>query len=66
MLAAAKAICGDEFNPLISIKAISYQGEETLAALPESLRRDIIAAVRQVDLNALPVLKPIWPWKDNR
>jgi hypothetical protein len=66
MLAAARAIYGEEFNPLISVKAISYHGDETLAALPESVRRDLITAVRQVDLNALPILTPIRPWKDNR
>jgi Nucleotidyl transferase AbiEii toxin, Type IV TA system len=61
MLAAAKAIYGEEFNPLISLKAISYHGDETLAALPDSLRRDLIAAVRLVDLDALPELTPIKP-----
>jgi hypothetical protein len=61
MLAAAKAIYGEEFNPLISVKAISYHADETLAALPESLRRDLIAAVRQVDIDALPELIPFKP-----
>ncbi len=61
MLAAAKAIYGDDFNPLISLKAISYHDDETLIKLPESLRRDLIAAVRQVDMGALPELKPIKP-----
>lgn len=61
MLAAARAIYGDEFNPLISLKAISYHDDATLAALPEGLRRDLIAAVRQVDVSALPELNPIKP-----
>jgi hypothetical protein len=64
MLAAAKAIYGDEFSPLISLKAISYHGDATLAALPESLRRDLIAAVRQVDVESLPELTPFKPRGD--
>jgi Nucleotidyl transferase AbiEii toxin, Type IV TA system len=61
MLAAAKAIYGETFNALISVKAISYHDDETLAVLPDSLRRDLVAAVRKVDLEALPELKPIRP-----
>jgi hypothetical protein len=58
MLAAAQAIYGEEFSPLISLKALAYHDDVTLAALPEALRRDLIAAVRQVDVSRLPVLKP--------
>jgi hypothetical protein len=61
MLAAAQAIYGDEFNPLIALKAISYHDDATLAALPEALRRDLIAAVRQVNMSTLPKLKTIKP-----
>lgn len=61
MLAAAHAIYGEEFNALISLKAISYHDDATLAALPESLRRDLIAAVRQVNVHALPKLTPVKP-----
>jgi hypothetical protein len=61
MLAAGKAIYGDAFSPLIALKAISYHDDATLAALPDGLRRDLIAAVRQVDVSALPELNPIKP-----
>jgi len=61
MLAAAQSIFGEEFNPLIALKAISYHDDQTLAHLPEGLRRDLIAAVRKVDLEALPELTPIKP-----
>jgi hypothetical protein len=64
MLAAAQAIYGDEFSPLISLKAISYHDDATLAALPEALRFDLIAAVRQVDVDRLPALKPVKPRGD--
>jgi Nucleotidyl transferase AbiEii toxin, Type IV TA system len=63
MLSAAKIIYGEDFNPLIALKAISYHDDATLASLPESLRRDLVAAVRQVDLQALPELSPILPRK---
>jgi hypothetical protein len=63
MLSAAKIIYGEDFNPLIALKAISYHDDATLASLPESLRRDLVAAVRQVDLKALPELSPILPRK---
>lgn len=61
MLAAGRAIHGEAFSPLIALKAISYHDEPALAALPEGLRRDLIAAVRQTDPTALPDLAPIRP-----
>jgi Nucleotidyl transferase AbiEii toxin, Type IV TA system len=63
MLSAAKIIYGEDFNPLIALKAISYHDDAALASLPESLRRDLVAAVRDVDLNALPELNAISPRK---
>ena len=56
MLAAAAIIYGSEFNPLISLKAISYHDDPALAELSGAVRRDLIAAVRGVDLTHLPVL----------
>jgi hypothetical protein len=61
MLAAAQAIYGEDFNPLIALKAISYHDDATLASLPESLRRDLITAVRQVEPGALPDVTPLKP-----
>lgn len=61
MLSAGRAIYGDEFNPMIALKAISYHDDETLRALPEGVRRDLVAAVRAVDVDALPTLTPIRP-----
>jgi hypothetical protein len=46
---------------MISLKAISYHADETLAALPDGVRRDLIAAVRRVDVERLPELKPLKP-----
>ena len=59
MLAAAAVIYGDEFNPLISLKAISYHDDPGLAALPKAMRRDLTAAVRGVDATRLPMLDAI-------
>jgi hypothetical protein len=59
MLSAATVIYGREFNPLISLKAISYHDDPALADLPEGIRRDLISAVRKVDSSRLPVLDAV-------
>ena len=59
MLAAAGIIYGKEFNPILSLKALSYHGDPALSELSDGMRKDIIAAVRLVDVNALPVLNPV-------
>lgn len=46
---------------MISLKAISYHGDPALADLPERLRRDLIAAVRGVDVARLPRFVPVRP-----
>jgi hypothetical protein len=59
MLAAARIIYGEEFNPLISLKAISYHDDPALADFPTSMRQNLIAAVRTVNVARLPVLKAV-------
>jgi hypothetical protein len=59
MLAAAVIIYGAEFNPLLSLKAISYHNDRTLADLPLEVRRDLIEAVRLTDPNNLPRLDAV-------
>ncbi len=59
MLSAAKIIYGETFNPLISMKAISYFDDEALAELPSAMRKDLVAAVKTVDALALPKLHAI-------
>lgn len=61
MLSAASVIYGKGFNPLISLKAVSYHDDPALEALPETMRRDFIAAVRGVDPAALPELTAVRP-----
>jgi nucleotidyltransferase AbiEii toxin of type IV toxin-antitoxin system len=59
MLAAAAIIYGSEFNPLLSLKAISYFGDRSLGDLPPDLRRDLIEAVRTTDPHNRPVIEAI-------
>jgi len=44
---------------LIALKAISYHDDPALADLPASMRTDLIAAVRSVDLEHLPAIEAV-------
>jgi hypothetical protein len=59
MLAAGAVIYGTEFNPLLSLKAISYHDDPGLAALSQDVRRDLIEVVKETDPHQLPVLNAI-------
>ena len=59
MLAAASIIYGKDFNPIIALKAISYHSDPGLAELSAAVRRDLISAVRSVDLDRLPKLAAV-------
>jgi hypothetical protein len=59
MLAAAGVIYGDQFNPLLSLKALAYHEDASLAELSAAVRRDLITAVRAVDPPNLPALTPV-------
>jgi hypothetical protein len=59
MLAAAAIIYGAEFNPLVSLKAISYHDDPSLADLPENVRRALIEAVQHTNLSKLPTLNAV-------
>jgi hypothetical protein len=58
-LAAARAVYGPMFNPLLSLKALSYFGDGDLPSLPEAVRSGLLAAVAEVDLACLPDLHPL-------
>ena len=64
MLAAAGVIYGHQFNPLISLKALSYHDDISLSGLPAQVRGDLIAAVKSVDLYNLPRLSMVRAWQD--
>jgi hypothetical protein len=53
-LAAARAIYGPSFNPLITLKALSYFDDGDLADLPPEIRLRLVAAARVVDPARLP------------
>jgi len=53
-LAAAHAVYGAVFNPLLSLKALSYFGDGDLGNLPERVRARLAAAVASVDPARLP------------
>ena len=57
-LASARAIYGGQFNPQITLKALSYYGDGDLAMLPLALQHQLQDAARAVDLEALPRLEP--------
>lgn len=58
-LAAGQIVYGCSFNPLITLKALSYFGD--LPALPIAVRERLIAKVAAVDLTRLPVLAAYAP-----
>ncbi len=53
-LAAGLAISGTQFNPEITLKALSYFGDGNLRRLPEPLKEPLAKAAREVDLDRLP------------
>jgi Nucleotidyl transferase AbiEii toxin, Type IV TA system len=54
VLGAAAAVYGRAFNPLLSLKALSYFADGDLPSLSEGLRSRLIGAVREVDPDRLP------------
>lgn len=59
MLSAASIIYGGQFNPLISLKAITYHDDHSLNDLPLSMRNDLVRAARTVKIGELPILTPV-------
>ncbi len=55
-LAAARAIYGAEFNPQSTLKALTYFDDGNLRRLPDSVKDRLTKAVREVDLDCLPVI----------
>lgn len=55
-LAAARAIYGPQFNPQITLKALSYFEDGTVCDLPQATKDRLAKAAREVDLDRLPTL----------
>lgn len=58
-LAAARAVYGAVFNPLLSLKALSYFGDGDLGTLPEKVRTRLAAAAASVDPTRLPEISAL-------
>jgi hypothetical protein len=56
ILAAGSVVYGRSFNPLITLKALSYF--EDVPTLPAEMRERLLAAVEAVDPARLPVPAP--------
>jgi hypothetical protein len=59
MLAAAGVIYGAQFNALVSLKAITYHNDFTLAQLPKAVRDDLLKAAKATDVRNLPKLNAV-------
>jgi len=57
-LAAARAVYGPQFNPQITLKALSYFEDGTVRDLPRTTRDRLAKAAREVDLGRLPTVVP--------
>ena len=55
-LASAAAIYGPAFNPMVTLKALSYFGDGDLARLSPAMQKILLDAVKSLDLTKLPVL----------
>lgn len=59
MLAAGKAIYGHAFTPEGTLKALCYFEDGNVGTLKHDVRMRLITAVRGVDVDALPSIKPL-------
>ncbi len=48
-------------NPLLSLKALAYHDDPALAELSAVIRHDLIAAIKSVDPERLPMLTALRP-----
>ena len=53
-LAAGGAVYGAQFNPQITLKALSYFDDGNLGDLSQAVKDELAAAAREVDLDRLP------------
>lgn len=55
-LASARAIYGRMFNPLATLKALSYFEDGNLRRLPQAVKDRLVNSARAVELDRLPVI----------
>ena len=56
-LAAAQAIYGKQYNPVITLKSLVYFKEGDVAELSQVVKDDLVQAVRHVCVETIPVTK---------
>jgi hypothetical protein len=54
-IAAARAIYGKQYNPVLTLQALSYYGDLS-EELPAGTKADLMAAVKSVSLQNLPTV----------
>ena len=55
-LGAATAVFGDRFNPMLTLKALTFFGDGDLHTVPDSVRERLVGAVQEVDPDRIPRL----------
>ncbi|MDE0474279.1 MAG: hypothetical protein OXI50_06945 [Gammaproteobacteria bacterium] len=55
-LGAATAVFGDRFNPMLTLKALTFFGDGDLHTVPGSVRERLVRAVQEVDPDRIPQL----------
>jgi len=58
-LGAAVAVYGGGFNPLLSLKALSYFEDGDLSSLPNTVRSRLMGAIRKIDSDQIPEIGPL-------
>jgi hypothetical protein len=53
-LGAAAAVHGERFNPILTLKALTFFGDGDLSAVPDAVRARLAEAVRDVDPESVP------------
>lgn len=58
-LGSARTVYGQAFNPILSLKALSYFADGDLASLSNAVRSRLTEALRTVDPDCLPDFQPL-------
>lgn len=58
MLGAAAAIHGTHYNPMLTLKALTYFGDGDLAELPAAVRKRLSRAAARLDSGSIPSFEP--------
>jgi hypothetical protein len=56
-LGSARAVYGNTFNPVATLKALTYFNDGNLASLPDSVKDRLTTAVRLTSLESIPLVE---------